>query len=72
MARRVPPELTEFLAPFSDDIQAIALALRKRVLAVMPDAHEFVWDATNAVSLVYAPGDSAYPLASGTGEPRLQ
>ena len=55
MARRVPPELTEFLAPFSDDIQAIALSLRKRVLAVMPEAHEFVWDATNAVSLVYAP-----------------
>jgi hypothetical protein len=53
--RAVPPELIEFLAPFSDDIQGIALALRKRVLAVMPDAHEFVWDATNAVSLVYAP-----------------
>jgi hypothetical protein len=55
VARRVPPELTKFLAPFSDDIQGIALALRKRVLAVMPDAHEIVWDATNAVSLVYAP-----------------
>ena len=52
---RVPPELTKFLAPFSDGIQRTALALRKRILAVMPDAHEFVWDATNAVSLVYAP-----------------
>jgi hypothetical protein len=37
VARPVPPELTKFLAPFSEDIQGIALALRKRVLAVMPD-----------------------------------
>jgi hypothetical protein len=55
MARRTPPRLKEFLAPFPDDVQEVALALRKRVLAVMPDAHEFVWDATNAVSLVYTP-----------------
>jgi hypothetical protein len=27
------------------------------VLAAIPNAHEFVWDATNAVSLVYAPAD---------------
>jgi hypothetical protein len=53
--RPVPPELTRFLAPFSDDVQEIALGLRGRVLALIPDAHEFVWDATNAVSLVYAP-----------------
>lgn len=53
--RAVPPELIEFLAPFSDDVQDIALGLRGRVLAVMPEAHEFVWDATNAVSLVYTP-----------------
>ena len=53
--RAVPPELIEFLAPFSDDVQEIALGLRGRVLAVMPEAHEIVWDATNAVSLVYSP-----------------
>jgi hypothetical protein len=50
MARRIPPRLKEFLVPFPDDVQEVALALRKRVLAVMPDAHEFVWDAANAVS----------------------
>jgi Domain of unknown function (DU1801) len=56
MARRtVPRELIEFLAPFSDDIQEIALDLRTRVLVTMPKAHEVVWDATNAVSLVYTP-----------------
>ena len=53
--RPVPPDLIEFLAPFSDDVQEIALGLRGRVLAVMPEAHEVVWDATNAVSLVYTP-----------------
>jgi hypothetical protein len=54
----VPRKLREFLAPFADDIREVALALRKRVLASMPDAHEVVWDATNAVSLVYTPSDN--------------
>ena len=53
----MPRKLREFLAPFPDDIQSIALALRARVLGCMPDAHEVVWDATNAVSLVYTPSD---------------
>jgi hypothetical protein len=54
----VPRKVREFLAPYADHIQDIALALRKRVLASMPDAHEVVWDATNAVSLVYTPSDN--------------
>jgi hypothetical protein len=55
MTRRAPPQLAEFLEPFSADLHRIVRALRTRVLAVMPNAHEFVWDATNAVSLVYTP-----------------
>ena len=55
MKRPVPPELLEFLEPFSDRVADIGLALRTRVLGSMPNAHEIVWDATNAVSLVYAP-----------------
>src|SRR6185503_1986161 len=55
MTRPVPPELLEFLEPFPDDVAEIGLALRTRVLGSMPCAHEIVWDATNAVSLVYAP-----------------
>jgi hypothetical protein len=55
MTRRVPPEVLEFLEPFPDGVAEIVLALRTRVLASMPNAHEIVWDATNAVSLVYAP-----------------
>jgi hypothetical protein len=53
VARRVPRELREFLAPFPDDVAATALALRNRVLAVVPRAHEIVWDAPNAVSIVH-------------------
>ncbi len=55
MSRAAPPELDEFLAAFPDEVGEIVLRLRSLVLGVMPNAHEFVWDATNAVSLVYTP-----------------
>ena len=32
----------------------VVLRLRERVLGVVPDADEVVWDAANAVSLVLA------------------
>ena len=53
--RGVPADLETFLSPFDDEVAEIVHALRDRVLGVMPNAHEFVWDATNAVSLVYTP-----------------
>ena len=55
MPRAVPAELVDFLAPFSDEVQQLAVGLRARVFTVMPNAHEVVWDATNAVSLAYTP-----------------
>jgi hypothetical protein len=55
MTRAEPPEMAQFLAPFADEVREMARGLRSRVLSVMPNAHEFVWDATNAVSLVYTP-----------------
>jgi hypothetical protein len=68
MPRPVPAELVDFLAPFPDGVQELALGLRERVLTVMPNAHEFVWDATNAVSLAYTPTtrwqDSVVHIAS--------
>jgi hypothetical protein len=68
MARPVPAELVDFLAPFPDRVQDLALGLRERVLTVMPNAHEFVWDATNAVSFAYTPTtrwqDSVVHIAS--------
>jgi hypothetical protein len=70
MSRPVPAELIDFLAPFSDEVHELALGLRARVLTVMPNAHEFVWDATNAVSLAYTPAtqwqDSVVHIASYT------
>jgi hypothetical protein len=42
------------LAPFPDVVRTTALQLRKRVLTVIPAAHETVWDAINAVSLAYS------------------
>jgi hypothetical protein len=53
--RPVPPELPGYLGPFPDDLAEIVHLLRERIFGVMPNAHEVVWDAANAVSLVYAP-----------------
>jgi hypothetical protein len=55
MGRPEPPELAEFLGPFDHDVVEIVRSLRERLLAEMPAAREFVWDATNAVSLAYTP-----------------
>jgi hypothetical protein len=53
--RPPPAELVEFLAPYREAVIELVVGLRQRVLEVMPNAHEFVWDATNAVALAYAP-----------------
>ena len=55
VTRPVPNEVFEFIGPYPDEVFDLAIALRARVLEVMPNAHEFVWDATNAVSLAYTP-----------------
>lgn len=55
MSRAEPPELAQFLAPFPEGVVGIVRAMRARVLVAMPNAHEVVWDATNAVSLVFTP-----------------
>ena len=51
----MPPELDGFLAPFGEDLSEIVHRLRERVLRVMPNAHEVVWDAVNAVSIAFTP-----------------
>lgn len=56
LVNRPPPDkLLEFLAPFTGDVVEVALALRARVLESLPNMHEVVWDATNAVTVVYTP-----------------
>jgi hypothetical protein len=53
--RAAPTELDKFLQAFVPPVRATLLALRTRVLTFMPNAHETVWDATNALSVVYSP-----------------
>lgn len=55
MGRAEPPEVARFLAPFPEVVLEIVRGLRTQVLRVVPNAREFVWDATNAVSLAYTP-----------------
>jgi hypothetical protein len=55
MDRPPPEELLGFLAHCDDEVMEIALALRERVLSVLPNLHEVVWDAVNAVTVAYTP-----------------
>lgn len=48
-----PPELVEFLSPYPASTQALARALREKLVAVLPECIETVWDATNAVGVAY-------------------
>ena len=53
--RPPPDELVGFLSLLDEDVTEIALALRERVLGVLPNLHEVVWDAVNAVTVAYTP-----------------
>ena len=53
--RPPPPELDGFLSPFDEELAETVLRLRDRVLSAMPNAHEVVWDAVNAVSIAFTP-----------------
>jgi hypothetical protein len=55
MRREPPPELDGFLSPFDETLAETVLRLRDRILSVMPNAHEIVWDAVNAVSITFTP-----------------
>jgi hypothetical protein len=48
-----PPEYMTFLAPYPEATQALARAVRLRVLEMLPDCFETLWDATNAVAVGY-------------------
>ena len=52
--REPPAAVHELLASHPDHVVATVLAVRDRVLRAFPSAHEIVWDANNAVSLVYS------------------
>jgi hypothetical protein len=48
------PDLLKFLSAYDDSIVALALAVRKKVLAACPKATESVVDAYNAVAIGYS------------------
>lgn len=48
-----PPEYLQFLAPYPGATQALARAVRLRLIALLPDCVETVWDATNTAGLAY-------------------
>ncbi len=48
-----PPEYVEFLQPYPASTQVLARALREKLIALLPDCIETVWDATNAVGVAY-------------------
>lgn len=48
-----PAEFVEFLGPYPPATQALARALRSRLVAMLPPCVETVWDATNAVGVAY-------------------
>ncbi|MCA6074266.1 hypothetical protein [Fulvivirga sedimenti] len=58
MDNRTPaPELLEFLEPYNENIQNLALDLRKQVIEWIPAANELVYDAYNAVSMAFSLSD---------------
>lgn len=48
-----PPEYVEFLEPYPAATQDLARSLRERLIKLLPDCIETVWDATNAVGVAY-------------------
>lgn len=48
-----PPEFLAFLAPYPPATQMLARELRSRLVALLPDCIESVWDATNAAGVAY-------------------
>lgn len=48
-----PPEYRQFLAPYPLEVQELSVALRKRLLEILPPCIETIWDATNAVGVAF-------------------
>ena len=51
------PKLKTFLAPYDEGIQNLALALRKFIVELVPQANELIWDNYNAVAIAYSKSD---------------
>lgn len=57
VTRPLPEQAARLLDRFTDQVQEVILGLRKRVLAVAPNAAEIITDVGYTVSLQYGPED---------------
>ncbi|RNC89215.1 MAG: DUF1801 domain-containing protein [Allomuricauda sp.] len=48
------PQLQEFMAPYDEEIQQLALQLRNYIVDLVPQANELIWDNYNAVAIAYS------------------
>ncbi len=48
------PELSNFMQPYSIEIQQLAMQLRGFIVDLVPEANELIWDNYNAVALAYS------------------
>ncbi|WP_299767647.1 DUF1801 domain-containing protein [uncultured Dokdonia sp.] len=48
------PQLKEFIAPYSEEIQKTAMELRNFITNTAPQANELIWDNYNAVAIAYS------------------
>lgn len=57
MSKEETKDLLKFLSPFEDNIQSIALWLRKFVWDLYPNSNELIYDNYNAVAFGWSPTD---------------
>jgi hypothetical protein len=57
MSKEETKDLLKFLTPFSDEIQELALWLRKFVWDLYPDANELIYDNYNALAFGWSTSD---------------
>ena len=48
------PQLANFIKPYDEAIQELALQLRDFVTQLVPQANELIWDNYNAVAIAYS------------------
>lgn len=48
------PQLLEFIKPYDEGIQELAIQLRDFITNLVPEANELIWDNYNAVAIAYS------------------
>jgi len=53
-AMKAHPQLTEYIAPYDNEIQQLMWQLREYLTELVPQANELIWDNYNAVAIAYS------------------